>query len=161
MLCPLTVGGSFEASTTAVTGEYQFAASATEPGAGAFAVDLASLDTGIGLRNQHLRDTYLEVGKGEGYARAVLSQIRLTGVDGTGPSGKGRFSGLFALHGVERPVEGTVEVRRNGGGVRTRATFSVVLATFGIAAPRYLGVGVKDTVTVQVQLDADAEGSGR
>ena len=72
--CPLTVGGSFEAKSSALTGKL-----AVDPAAKALAgelsVDLSTIDTGISLRNQHMRDTYLEVAKGSGFDKAVLSNI--------------------------------------------------------------------------------------
>src|SRR4029453_14584154 len=61
VICPMTIGGSFDAKTTAISGAVT--ASATDARAldGSVAVDLRTLDTGIGLRNEHLRDNYLEV----------------------------------------------------------------------------------------------------
>ena len=46
---------------------------------GNLTVDLRTLDTGIGLRNDHLRDHYLEVDKGPGFDKAILSEIVLQG----------------------------------------------------------------------------------
>jgi hypothetical protein len=42
---------------------------------GSLAVDLRTLDTGIALRNEHLRENYLEVDKGPGFDTATLSKI--------------------------------------------------------------------------------------
>src|SRR5262245_21198043 len=64
--CPLTVGGCFDAKSTTVTGRV-VPAQGAEDLQGSFAVDLRTLDTGIGLRNAHLKDTYLEIGRGEGF----------------------------------------------------------------------------------------------
>lgn len=151
--CPLTIGGSFEARTRRITGALR----STEMTAldGTVVVDLADLDTGIALRNEHLRDTYLEVGRGPDFSRAVMSDIRVSGIDLASPAGKGSFEAMLALHGVMRAVRGQVEVRRAGQGSRIQASFPVVLKEFGIAEPRYLGVGVRDEVTVQVNLQTD------
>ena len=63
VLCPLTIGGSFEAKTNALSGE--LVVDPTKSGAidGALAVDLRTLQTGIGLRDDHMREGYLEVQK--------------------------------------------------------------------------------------------------
>ncbi len=151
--CPLTIGGSFEAKSKMLSGSVGPGAAPGDPWIGEFVVELASLDTGINLRNQHLRDNYLEVGKGPDFSRAVLTDIRLTGIDAAAPNGKGAFSAQLQLHGVKRPVTGPAELRRSGTGVRVRASFPVVLEAFSIAKPRYLGVGVKDEVTVQVTFE--------
>ena len=144
VVCPLTVGGSFEAKSTAITGTWRPADAPTAAGVGQLVVDLATLDTGIQLRNEHLRDVYLEVGKGEGYARAVLSQIRVDGIDPQSFSGRGTFSATLLLHGQSLPVSGRADLKRNGETVDVRAEFPVELPKYGIAKPRYLGVGVKD-----------------
>jgi hypothetical protein len=159
VLCPLTVGGSFEARTRMLSGSIRPGVSSSDAWAGELAVPLDDLDTGIALRNQHLRDTYLEVGKGPEYSRAILTEIRPTGFERTPPVGKGTFTARLRLHGVERMVTGQADVRRNGERLRVRASFPVVLEQFAIAKPRYLGVGVRDEVTVQVSFDISVEGA--
>ena len=145
--CPMTIGGSFDAKTTALAGTLTASGSTID---GTLAVDLRSLDTGISLRNDHLREKYLEVDKGAGYDKAVLSQITLKGLNAEMPEGKGSFSGSLALHGVTKMVGGPVEVRKAGAGLRVKASFPVNLPEYNIAEPRYLGVGVKNTVQVEV-----------
>jgi polyisoprenoid-binding protein YceI len=161
VVCPLTIGGSFEAKTSSISGALRLAPVIAEPAEGEVVVDLDTLDTDIALRNEHLRDHYLEVGKGAGYARAVLTGIRLEGIDAATLTGRGRFSGTLRLHGVEQPVAGRVELRRDGAGLQGRAEFSVTLPDFSIARPRYLGVGVKDQVTARVTFEAVPAGRTR
>jgi polyisoprenoid-binding protein YceI len=160
VLCPLTVGGSFEAKTRALAG--RLAVDPTQPGAlnGDLQVDLQTLDTGIGLRNTHLREKYLEVGKGAGFDRAVLSEIVVSGVDLAAASGNGTFKGTLALHGTRKPVSGTVRLTPAAGQVKVDATFPVQLPEFGIPEPRYLGVGVHDQVQVRAKFVAKNEASG-
>jgi len=148
--CPMTVGGSFDARTTSVSGT--LAENTARPSAleGSVAVDLRTLDTGIALRNDHLREKYLEVDKGAGYAQAVLSDVVLQGLNADAPAGKGSFTGSLMLHGVKKTVSGPVEIRQAGTGWRVRASFPVNLPDYNIDKPRYLGVGVKDTVQVSV-----------
>jgi polyisoprenoid-binding protein YceI len=146
--CPMTIGGSFDAKTTALTGAVSTNGGSTLDGT--LAVDLRSLDTGISLRNDHLREKYLEVDKGAGFDKAVLSDIALNGFKADLPDGKGSFSATLTLHGMKKTVTGPVEVRKAGAGLRVKATFPVNLPDYNIAEPRYLGVGVKDTVQVDV-----------
>jgi len=148
--CPLTVGGSFDAKTAALSG--MLTTSAAQPSSldGSLAVDLRTIDTGISLRNDHLREKYLEVDKGAGYDMAVLSEIALKGLNPEAPEGKGSFDGSLTLHGVKKMVGGPVEVRKAGAGLRVKASFPVNLPDYNIPEPRYLGVGVKNTVQVEV-----------
>jgi polyisoprenoid-binding protein YceI len=150
VLCPLTVGGSFEARTRSLSGQLTVDPAQPTRLAGELAVDLATLDSGIGLRNTHMRDNYLEVGKGELYARAVLSDIVLKGEAAT-VTGATTFTATLLVHGTRKPVGGQVRIARSGSEVRGDASFPVNLPDFGIPEPRYLGVGVKDQVQVKVK----------
>jgi hypothetical protein len=155
VVCPLTVGGSFEAKTNAMSG--RLVADPSRPGglAGQLDVDLATLDSGIGLRNAHMRDHYLEVGKGAGYDRAVVKDIVLA-ADPATLSGATTFTATLRVHGAERPVHGSARVSRDGDRVRVEAAFPVLLPDHGISKPRYLGVGVRDEVHVKVKFQASA-----
>jgi polyisoprenoid-binding protein YceI len=148
--CPMTIGGSFDAKTTALSGTLTTSAEHPSSVEGTLAVDLRTIDTGISLRNDHLREKYLEVDKGPGYDKALLSDITLNGLNPESPEGKGTFSGSLTLHGVQKTVNGPVEVHKAGAGVRVKASFPVNLPDYNIPEPRYLGVGVKNTVQVDV-----------
>jgi len=152
--CPMTVGGSFDATTSALTG--MLTASTARPSGfdGSLAVDLRTIDTGIALRNDHLKEKYLEVDKAAGYEQAVLSDVVLQGLNADAPTGKGSFTGSLMLHGVKKTVTGPAEIRQAGTGWRVRASFPVNLPDYNIDKPRYLGVGVKDTVQVSVTFTA-------
>jgi polyisoprenoid-binding protein YceI len=159
VLCPLTVGGGFEARTVALTGNVVAAPAGPALFSGQLAVDLRTLDTGIGLRNDHMRGEYLEIEKGPGFDKAVLSEIRLGDVDPGTFQGKSAFSGTLALHGSQRAIAGQAEIRREGSSIRVEASFPVVLADYGIPKPQYLGVGVKSEVQVKVSLVAARVGA--
>jgi polyisoprenoid-binding protein YceI len=150
VMCPMTVGGSFDAKTTALRGSVTASANHSPAFEGSLAVDLRTLDTGISLRNDHLREHYLEVDKGPGYDQATLSEIELKGVNADAPKGKGSFTGSLTLHGVKKSVTGSVDIRQAGAGLRVNATFPVKLSDYSISEPSYLGVGVKSPVQVQV-----------
>ncbi|MFN2570901.1 MAG: YceI family protein [Gemmatimonadales bacterium] len=149
VLCPLTIGGSFEAHTKALTGDVGIVGDTSRPLDAEMLVDLQTLETGIGLRDQHLRKTYLEVERGPEYAQAHLRNIRVDRL-----SGKTPFRAVLMLHGQSREVSGTADIKPEGDGYRLAASFPVRVSEFGIPAPTYLGVGVKDEVLVRVNLNA-------
>jgi polyisoprenoid-binding protein YceI len=155
--CPMTVGGSFEARTSALAGTLTLASASPAIYSGALTVDLRTLDTGIELRDDHLRNEYLEVGKGDGFATAVLSAVGLGNVDAYTVQGRTAFTGMLQLHGVTKPIAGQADIKRSTGSMRVDATFPVTLTDFGIAKPQYLGVGVKTVVQVKVSLDVHLE----
>jgi polyisoprenoid-binding protein YceI len=150
VVCPLTVGGSFEARTKSVTGEV--AATAAEPGSvsGALRVDLQTLETGIAVRDRHMRETYLEVGKGPEFAVATFEQIRVDKLDG-----KSTFRGTLQLHGQRQEVTGTADLQQRDGRIRVQAQFPIKVSSFQIPKPTYLGVGVKDEIQVKVVLTVE------
>jgi polyisoprenoid-binding protein YceI len=154
IIVPLKPGGAFTATTLSLAGTLTLDQAKPARLTGEVATNLATIDTGIGLRNQHLREKYLEVAKGKGFDKAVLSDIQLSGVDGEAFEGRTPFNGVLLLHGVKHPVEGTAEIRRDGPGRRVRAEFPLILTDFGITPPEYLGVGVAGKLLVKVQLTA-------
>ncbi len=152
VVCPLTVGGSFEAKTSVLEGNVTERSSRPAILVGSVSVDLKSLDTGIGLRNDHMRNVYLEVDKGEGFDKAVLSDIHLGDVDWETFEGQTSFTGTFFLHGTKKTITGRAEIRKQGSMVRIKAGFPLSIADFGIAKPQYLGIGVKNEVQAKVNL---------
>ena len=152
--CRLTVGGSFDAATSAISGRLRQTGSDASY-AGTLRVDLVPLDTGIELRNNHLRETYLEVGRGERFRHAALTGVELAvPLPPDSARHKTPFSGTLSLHGVERAIAGEAELSRREGRLRVQAEFSLSLKVFDIPPPRYLGVGVRDEVGILVTFDA-------
>src|ERR1700722_15758235 len=64
--CSLTVGGGFDATTKSLSGELSVTAAAGTPISlqGTLHVDVQTLETGIGLRDRHMRQEYLQVDMG-------------------------------------------------------------------------------------------------
>ena len=154
VVCPLTVGGSFEARTKNVSGEVT--ASAAEPGnlTGALRVDLQTLETGIAVRDRHMRDTYLEVEKGPEFAVATVDQIRVEKLDG-----KSTFKGTLLLHGQRQEVTGSADLQQRAGRIRVQAQFPIKVSAFQIPKPTYLGVGVRDEIQIKVVMTVEPTGT--
>ncbi|HYS26243.1 MAG TPA: YceI family protein [Vicinamibacterales bacterium] len=150
VVCPLTVGGSFEARTKALSGDVGPAPQQAGGVGGALLVKLDTLETGIGLRDHHMRENYLEVEKGRGYDVATIEDIQLEKADG-----KGTFKATLLLHGQKRQVTGTSIVHRRGDGTtHVDAEFPLKVSEFEIPKPTYLGVGVRDEIRVKVAFNA-------
>jgi polyisoprenoid-binding protein YceI len=122
---------------------------------GVVGLDLATLDTGINLRNRHMKDNYLEISK---YPRAELSLTRLALPDAP-PAGEFEadnvaFEGELSLHGVRRPVRGSTHIRRKGTALEVAASFEINTNDFGIATPGYMGVTVAEKIKVKVHFSS-------
>jgi polyisoprenoid-binding protein YceI len=122
---------------------------------GSVGFDLGSLETGIGLRDRHMKEKYLQVDR---YPRAVLTLKaldirRVPKQNAFGPVTV-PFEGTLLLHGVEKPVAGQARISRDHGRVTTNAVFSIKLGEFGIDVPNYLGVTVAEKVEVKATFSA-------
>jgi len=103
-------------------------------------VDLASLDTGIGKRDQHMRDNHLETGR---YPKATFDgvSVKPAGTDplAIGTAKKFDVEGSFTLHGVTRRLKTTVEVLlKDARTLEFKTAFPVPLADYNIARPKFL-----------------------
>jgi len=154
IVVPLKPGGAFAATTSALTGTLALEGAKPARLVGDVFMDLSTIDTGIALRNQHLKENYLEVAKGEGYNKAVLSDIQLVEATGESFEGTTPFTGTMLLHGVKKPVAGTAEIHPEGLSRRVRAEFPLELTDFAVKPPEYLGVGVGSRLLVKVNLTA-------
>jgi len=145
--CPLTIGGSFEAKTTAMSGSVTPDSNGAVKGT--FVVELIKLETGISLRDRHLRNNYLEVQKGADFAVAKFENIKIQKL-----SGKTTFSGTLTLHGQQRDIAGTAELQQDGKSYKVDASFPLKISAFQIPEPTYLGVGVSDDISIHVVMTA-------
>ena len=109
-------------------------------------VSLANLTTGIGLRDHHMREKYLEVPK---YPVATLTIARsaLTFPRGGEPV-KADVPGTLQLHGQARPVTVHYDAKAAGNVLDAHGAFHVNMNEFGITVPVYLGVTVKPDIDV-------------
>lgn len=116
---------------------------------------LKSLDTGIDLRNEHMKEKYLEIGK---YPEARLKIKDLQLPEGWSPQNatlkEFPFKGILNLHGVEKEINGVVSVSDS---LKAEAQFEIKISDFKIDIPSYLGVTVADRVTVLVSLNEFAK----
>lgn len=96
-------------------------------------VDLDSCDTGIDMRNRHMKEKYLQTAQ---FPKANLEAFI--------PSGDGDFKGAIQIHGNTKPVSGKVE----GGVIK----FKLKISDFGIDIPSFMGVVVADVVEIEAKL---------
>jgi polyisoprenoid-binding protein YceI len=115
-------------------------------------VQLGGLDSGVSLRNKHMREKYLEVGK---FPTAKLTVARAAlQFPAAGARGQGSAAGILMLHGQSKPVTFKYDVTNAGGTYRVTGTVPVNLGNFGIEEPSFLGASVKPDVSVEVSFAA-------
>ncbi len=124
----------------------------------AMTVDLASLDTGIAIRNKHMREDHLQTDQ---YPTATFHGGRIrNALDHSLAGGKTvRFDldGEFQIHGVTRritvPMEATLTGETPGKRtVHVVGHFPVTLADYNISRPRFLMLRLGETQQVTIDL---------
>lgn len=122
---------------------------------GSLSFDLESLDTGIKLRNEHMKTKYLEVGK---YGKATLTIEKLSVPEAlkteAGKVEKAPFQGVLSLHGVQKPVSGFATIQRSGDQMTVAADFGIKTSEYGISTPSFAGITMAEDVQVAVQVSA-------
>ena len=110
---------------------------------GVFKVKLADYTTGMGLRDTHMKDKYLEVAKFP-YAVLTLDPVVAT-------EAEFKWTGKLELKGETKPVSGVATYKAG----KLSATFAVSIKDFpAIGVPSHLGVTVADVVNVTVEGEA-------
>jgi polyisoprenoid-binding protein YceI len=110
-------------------------------------VDLNSLDTGIGLRNRHMRENYLETDKYPlTHFTGKLIEVR--------KSDSGEYAvtteGQFFIHGITRKVviNGTMIPVENGFNVKSN--FITALTDYKIEVPQLMFFKIDENIKVEL-----------
>ena len=109
-------------------------------------LSISSFTTGISLRDDHMKNKYLEIEK---YPKAVLTLKNLPLPKGL--KGKINFAGVLKLHNVEKPVKGKLIFKGTKKNINTvKADFNIKISDFDIAIPSFKGVTVAEDVKISV-----------
>jgi len=112
-----------------------------------FEVDLNSLDTGIGMRNRHMRDNYLETDK--------FPYATYTGkLDKVTREADGGFlvasSGVLSIHGTEKPYTFECRISQEDSTYRIQCEFPVSLPDFGIKVPSLMFLKINEKIELKL-----------
>jgi len=148
---------TFEGRTNRVSGSIDPAADAEGVIALRVAVDMASLDTGISLRDRHMRENHLHTDE---HPEATFDGATVIEGDAAALSGDGdhdvTLEGDFTLHGVTRTIQVPVRISRTSvdGEPRIHLTceFQVTLPDYEIPRPRMLMLKLNETQKIHVDL---------
>ncbi len=116
-------------------------------------VDAASIKTGNGIRDGHMRDNHLHV-KEHPEIKFTLNDFALDGALIPSVAQKYTVVGEFSLHGVTRtisvPVEVTYIPSETEKKIRVVGQFSVSLADYNIPRPQFLIMRLDDVQRIIV-----------
>jgi len=137
--------------TSIVTG-YVSLPDGASPAKGEVHVDLASLDTGLSLRNKHMRENHLETDK---YPEAVFQLESLTIPSGSLSQGVRtavEARGTLQMHGQSKQVAPVTWLTLSGDDLTIEADFTVSLADFNITRPEFLIMKLADEQKISAKL---------
>jgi polyisoprenoid-binding protein YceI len=110
-------------------------------------VALGNLDTGIALRNKHMKEKYLETDKFPN-AELVVAKTAIKA------DGSGTAQGTMKIHGKSKEVSFTYNAKKNGAAIAVDGAAHINMKEFGVEVPSYLGVTVKPEVDINVKFNA-------
>jgi len=148
---------TFEGVTDQISGTIEFNRAAVSTGVTVtLSVDLASIDTGIGKRNTHMRERHLETDKFPVATFISTSVVDPEALDlSVGKAVNYLVVGEFDLHGVKREQEVEVTVTLlESGDIHVIATFPVDLADHEISRPKFLFLKLNEVQVVTVDFVA-------
>jgi len=148
---------AFDGRTNNVTGS--IVADAANPSAAKvdLAIDLASLDTGIALRNSEMRNRYLQTPR---FPNATFKSVSVAAPNAIAANQPAdiKITGDFTLHGVTKRV--TLPVRvvlLPDNRIHITSQFNVHMPDYDIHVPKNILVTVDDMIPVRLDLWAVAK----
>ncbi len=116
-----------------------------------FEVDLNTLDTGIGLRNRHMRENYLETEKYQftnfsgKIVKVEKKENRLFEVEA---------DGTLSIHGVVQPLmlKANIEMSSDRS-YKIKSSFTVKLSDFNIEVPSLMFLKLSELIVVELNFN--------
>ena len=147
---------SFEGKTKKLAGRLTLDPAALGDSIGVhLEVDMASLDTGIAKRNQHMRNDHLQTDR---YPLAIFDGASIRGPAAArldaGQPVSFEVEGTFKLHGISRRIHFTIDASYSpaagGGRIAFHTVFPVSLSDYGISRPEFLFMRLAEVQQVTV-----------
>ncbi|MGE5430664.1 MAG: YceI family protein, partial [Syntrophomonadaceae bacterium] len=113
-----------------------------------FEVDLRTIDTGIGLRNRHMREDYLETDK---YPMTSFKGKIIKADKASDGKLNVVAEGNMSIHGVTRPItiRGTLTPSQ-AGGYRVQSNFEVKLPDYNIPIPQLMFLKISEVMKLNL-----------
>ena len=112
-----------------------------------FEVDLNSLDTGIGLRNRHMRDNYLHTDKYPitHYKGKIIKAAKVNDSEYNVTS-----EGKIFIHGIEKPLAVEAKMTKIENGYNIQCRFNVALSDFNIEIPSLMFYKIDENMDLRM-----------
>lgn len=137
----------FEGSTNSIEGYIKCDSSYSNKSDIGLKVNLDSLDTGIGLRNSHMQNKYLETGKypTAQFEGTIISSKKISNIESMV-----KVKGVLEIHGIKKEIETEGKFFNYGSLYKVTTIFDIYLSDFGIDRPSFLFNKVHNKITIQL-----------
>lgn len=124
-------------------------------GLGELSVNLDDFDTGIALRNQHMKEKYLQTNEpSKKIARLKVEKLEFNPeLIKNGGKADIPFSGKLLFHGEQKDVSGNLQADVQGNLLKGKTNLKLNLSDYKVEIPSYLGIKVAETVDIEVSLN--------
>ncbi len=112
-------------------------------------VDLNSLDTGIGLRNRHMRENYLETDQ---FPFAKFSGKLVEATSTPQNHIQAKAEGTLSIHGVERPLVVEATINPGESSYRVSTQFVVALSDFDVKIPQIMFYKINENMDLELDV---------
>lgn len=120
---------------------------------GMLSVVLDEMTTGMDLRDEHMKEKYLETKK---HPKAFLKITKMTlpkPIEGKKVSfEKVPFEAMFKLHGVTKKIKGEADIESTGDQVEAEVRLSLKIPDYKMGIPSFKGITVAEKVDVIVKI---------
>jgi len=112
-----------------------------------FEVDLRTIDTGIGLRNRHMREDYLQTDKYPmtNYKGKIIYIAKVSDEEY-----KVTVDGNMFIHGITRPLRINGNLFHTANGYRVKAYFEILLSDYNIQIPQLMFMKLSNQIHLVV-----------
>ncbi len=138
---------NFEGTTSAIEGTVTWDSSFMNKSKINLKVYLDSLDTGIGLRNSHMRNNYLETEKypTADFTGKIISADKISGFESAVV-----VEGILKIHGTEKRFKTSGKIFNYGKLFKIETDFKINLQDFKIDQPKFLFNKVENEIGIQL-----------
>ena len=117
-----------------------------------FRVPMASVATGIALRDHHMNEKYVDVAQFPDVTLA-FKRADVPWPTAVGQAASGTVAAEFTAHGVTRPVDVKYNVKKSKTGYRIHGEFAFDISQHGVVVPAYLGVTIESAMRAEATVD--------
>jgi len=117
-----------------------------------------SLETGISLRDKHMKEKYLEVEKfPEIKFRIQDAQVPASFFQDNYLGEELPINGILTLHGVEKPIIAKMRLEKKANVTLVKTQFSLKVTDYGIEIPKFANVTMAEDVNVSTDFELNTE----